>query len=137
MNETDFVNLLKKHLPGYFHKTHGSIYSAGLPDLIGVFNGLFVGIECKVGNNKVTDSQRLKLEKIAMSGGLAYEFLLKDEKVWITSYLGSTPTGISECLGAWPAFTLSRNRLWDLFTSQGSEVVERWQEFLQRQKSCS
>ena len=45
---------------------------AGIPDIIGCFNGQFVAFECKAGKGKTTALQDLELEKIRQAKGFAY-----------------------------------------------------------------
>jgi len=43
--------------------------SSGSPDIIGCYNGNFVGVECKVGNNKPTELQINFGQRIVENGG--------------------------------------------------------------------
>ena len=62
----------------FFPATHGYGRS-GVPDIICCVNGLFVGIECKAGNNKPTALQVRELEEIRRAGGCA---LVVNEENW-------------------------------------------------------
>jgi hypothetical protein len=55
----------------YFYPVTGGYGASGVPDIIGCFDGLFFGIECKAGRNKPTDLQRKNLQEITAAGGLA------------------------------------------------------------------
>lgn len=56
---------------GYCFKVHGSIYMrAGIPDIIACYKGLFIGIECKVGKNKMSDLQEKHRDEILAAGGI-------------------------------------------------------------------
>jgi len=45
--------------------------ATGSPDIIGIFRGKFLGIEVKNKLGKVTNSQRLFLDRIKAEGGIA------------------------------------------------------------------
>jgi Holliday junction resolvase len=42
-----------------------------VPDIVGCYEGKFFGIECKAGKNTTTALQKLELEKIEKSAGIA------------------------------------------------------------------
>jgi hypothetical protein len=42
---------------------------AGWPDITGCYHGKFVGIECKVGKNTQSESQKFIGDKIKIAGG--------------------------------------------------------------------
>lgn len=69
-------------LGAYCFKVHGSAYmKAGIPDIICCYKGYFIGIECKVGKNKMSSLQEQHMGKIVIAGGihiLAYK--LEDVK---------------------------------------------------------
>lgn len=84
-NETKLQRKIQDHLKKigcYEFKVHGSAYmKAGIPDIIACYKGLFIGIECKVGKNKMSDLQVVHKKQIEEAGGihiLAYD--LKDVK---------------------------------------------------------
>ena len=54
-------------------KTHGSLHSAGLPDIIACYNGRFIGIEVKRPEtlHTVTARQQAALDQIASAGGVS------------------------------------------------------------------
>lgn len=58
---------------GWWKKIHGSPYSSGLPDIIGCWNGQFVGLEVKRPStrNSVTPGQQAALAAILDAGGVA------------------------------------------------------------------
>lgn len=67
--------LLKKEYPGFYFKSHGGLYQvAGLPDIIGVYEGRFLGIEIKCPGKEgtLTDLQKKTLDKIRRAGGVAF-----------------------------------------------------------------
>lgn len=55
----------------YFYPVTGGYGSSGVPDIVGCYNGVFFGIECKAGNNKPTALQQKNLDRIAENGGIA------------------------------------------------------------------
>lgn len=58
---------------GFWFHVHGTPYQkAGLPDIIGCWQGRFVGFEVKLpGANDATPLQRYTLERIRSAGGIA------------------------------------------------------------------
>jgi hypothetical protein len=65
------LDALRK-LPGMWcFKTHGGpMQAAGLPDVMGIYNGRGFGLEVKRPGNKPTPIQLAMMEKIAAAGGL-------------------------------------------------------------------
>lgn len=67
--------LLTTKFPGFYFKTHGGPYQkAGLPDIVGVYEGRFIGIEikCPGKEDTLTDLQKKVLDKIKRAGGVAF-----------------------------------------------------------------
>lgn len=63
------VKLLKANgIYYFFPATHG-FGRSGVPDIICCANGLFLGIECKAGNNKPTALQEKEMQSIRDAGG--------------------------------------------------------------------
>lgn len=54
----------------YFYPVTGGYGSSGVPDIVGCYNGMFFGIECKAGKNKPTPLQEKNLAQIRAAGGL-------------------------------------------------------------------
>lgn len=53
-------------------KIHGGPFqAAGIPDIVGLHSGRFVGIEVKVPGGKATKLQELTLARIEAAGGIA------------------------------------------------------------------
>lgn len=81
MREKDLQKLIKDYAidkGAYIENIHGgSIYQAsGIPDLLACYKGWFLGIEVKVGKNKPSPIQVVKLAQIEQAGGkavLAYD----------------------------------------------------------------
>ena len=55
----------------YFFPATGGYGRSGVPDIVGCYQGRFFGIECKAGKNTTTALQKLELEKIEKSAGIA------------------------------------------------------------------
>lgn len=64
------VEQLKQLRAYYFYPVTGGYGRSGVPDIIGCYEGLFFGIECKAGNNKLTPLQEKNLKEIRAAGGL-------------------------------------------------------------------
>ena len=64
------VEQLKQLRAYYFYPVTGGYGRSGVPDIIGCYEGLFFGIECKTGNNKPTPLQEKNLKEIRAAGGL-------------------------------------------------------------------
>ncbi len=76
MKEADLTRLIIKALRehgGWWVKIHGSAYMAGIPDILGCYEGRFVAIEVKRPDTSygVTPRQQLNLDRIAAAGGLS------------------------------------------------------------------
>jgi len=55
----------------YFYPVTGGYGSSGVPDIVGCYQGVFFGIECKAGKNQPTALQEKNLRLIKEAGGLA------------------------------------------------------------------
>lgn len=75
MNESAFVAKIKRYLKdrgAYCEKIWGGGFqSAGIPDIIGCYKGYFIGLEAKVGHNKPSEIQKVKIQQIIKAGGFA------------------------------------------------------------------
>lgn len=73
-NETKLQRQVQKYLQdigAYEFKVHGSVYmKAGIPDIIACYKGLFIGIETKVGKNKMSKLQEVHKDQIIKSKGI-------------------------------------------------------------------
>jgi Holliday junction resolvase len=56
----------------YFSPQTGGYGRSGVPDIICCCRGIFIGIECKAGNNKPTPLQEAEMEKIRAAGGKTF-----------------------------------------------------------------
>lgn len=74
MTESQLVIKIKKYLKdkgAYVEKIWGGGFqSAGIPDIIACYKGRFLGIEVKVGNNKPSEIQLVKLKRINDADGV-------------------------------------------------------------------
>lgn len=88
------VQQLKDMGAYFFYPVTGGYGFSGVPDIVGCYNGLFFGIECKAGSNKPTPLQQKNLKQIAESGGVALvvnEDNMKDVRATLTR---AVPNGI-------------------------------------------
>ena len=73
----------------YFYPVTGGYGRSGVPDIVGCYQGLFFGIECKAGKNKPTPLQEKNLKEISEAGGLAlvvYEENMRMTRELLTAY---------------------------------------------------
>ena len=66
------VKILKANGVYYFFPATFGMGRSGVPDIICCFQGRFLAIECKAGNNKPTALQERELSAIAEAGGDAF-----------------------------------------------------------------
>jgi len=69
--KTKVSKLLKERGAYHFYPVASGYGSAGIPDIIACYQGMFIGIECKAGDNKVTALQEHNLELIKQAGGIS------------------------------------------------------------------
>jgi hypothetical protein len=70
----------------YFYPVTGGYGHSGIPDLVCCMGGRFLAIEVKAGSKAPTALQRAQLDRIAASGGLAFdvnEDTLEQFLVWL------------------------------------------------------
>jgi len=65
------ANQLKGLGAYYFYPATGGFGKSGVPDIVGCYQGIFFGIECKAGGNKPTALQEKNLKDIDEARGLA------------------------------------------------------------------
>jgi Holliday junction resolvase len=53
----------------WFYPVMGGYGSSGIPDIVACYRGVFIGIECKAGDNKPTALQMKNLNQISDAGG--------------------------------------------------------------------
>ena len=71
----NIMNTLDKHYPGFYFKVHGGPYQvSGIPDIIGLHRGQFIGIEVKrpKGSHGPSKKQLQIITKINAAGGIAF-----------------------------------------------------------------
>jgi Holliday junction resolvase len=66
------VVVLKKHGIYYFFPATGGFGRSGVPDIIGCWEGMFFGIECKANGGKPTELQKAEMSKISNAGGVVF-----------------------------------------------------------------
>jgi len=64
------VNVLNSYGAYYFYPVTGGFGRSGVPDIVACYLGLFIGIECKAGNNKPTPLQEAQMALIRKAGGV-------------------------------------------------------------------
>lgn len=84
MKEADIVRAILRYLKGvdgcFAWKEHGGMYgTAGIPDIIGCYRGLFFGLEVKTESGKPTKLQEATIRKIKKAGGIALVVRSVDE----------------------------------------------------------
>jgi Holliday junction resolvase len=83
----DKVKKLLNELECYFFfPATGGFGASGVPDIIVCYQGHFIGIECKAGDNKPTILQAKNLEHIKRCGGssiVVNEENLPDLRMWL------------------------------------------------------
>lgn len=53
----------------WFYPVMGGYGSSGIPDIVACYKSVFIGIECKAGDNTPTALQMKNLNSIARAGG--------------------------------------------------------------------
>lgn len=72
------VEMLKKHDIWYFFPAANGMGKAGIPDVICIVEGYFVGIECKADETKKPTALQLRCGREIREAG-AYWFLVCDD----------------------------------------------------------
>lgn len=66
------IQALIRRKGGYVIKQHGDMISEpGIPDLLACYQGIFLGIEVKIGNNTPSPQQGIHCRNIWKAGGIA------------------------------------------------------------------
>lgn len=73
------VAQLKEMGAVYFFPVTGGYGTSGVSDIVACYEGLYIAIECKAGKNKLSELQKMFLEKVAAAGGLA--LMINEENV--------------------------------------------------------
>ncbi len=82
------VKILKDYDAYYFFPVMNGYGRSGIPDIIVCFNGYFIAIECKAGDNKPTTLQARELDAISSRGGktlVLYENTVGNLKLLLTA----------------------------------------------------
>jgi hypothetical protein len=78
----------------YFYPVTGGYGTSGVSDIVVCFDGRFIAIECKAGKNKLSELQKMFLEKVRAAGGLA--LMINEENVMdLTKLILDTKQNIS------------------------------------------
>lgn len=83
---TDIIKHLNKVDECHVWKTHGGMYSTpGVPDVVGVYQGKFLGIEVKRPEKKgnVTKLQRAFINKLNSCGGISFVACSVDDVIGV------------------------------------------------------
>ncbi len=73
------VNVLKENGAYYFFPATGGYGRSGVPDIVACYRGVFIGIECKAGNNKPTALQEAEMRKIREANG--FTLVINEENI--------------------------------------------------------
>jgi Holliday junction resolvase len=73
------VNVLKENGAYYFFPATGGYGRSGVPDIVACYRGVFIGIECKAGNNKPTALQEAEMRKIREANG--FTLVVNEENI--------------------------------------------------------
>ena len=91
----DIIKMLKSSFPGFYFKTHGGLYQKiGLPDILGVHRGRFIGIEvkCPGKEDTLTNLQEKNLALINLYGGVGFMSISPED----------TESQLKEEMKSWP-----------------------------------
>ena len=76
----------------YFFPATAGYGKSGVPDIVGCYQGLFFGIECKAGTNKPTPLQDKNLKDIRKAGGM--DMVVNEDNM----------SDVSQSLTAWASY---------------------------------
>lgn len=89
------LEMLEASFPGFYFKTHGGLYQRiGLPDILGVHRGRFIGIEvkCPGKEDTLTKNQQKTLNLIKLYGGVGFMSISpEDTKLQLGKEMKSWP----------------------------------------------
>jgi hypothetical protein len=78
----------------YFYPVTGGYGTSGVSDIVVCLDGRFIAIECKAGKNKLSELQKMFLEKVSAAGGLA--LMINEENVMdLTKLMLDTKQSVS------------------------------------------
>jgi len=86
------VEVLKKHKVWYFFPANNGFGKAGIPDILCIVNGLFVGIECKADEKKQPTALQMQCAKQIREAGGYWHLANSDLSIeqidkWITTWM--------------------------------------------------
>lgn len=85
-DETKLTHLLmfslkQMGLPYYVWKFHASEYDpVGIPDIVGMLDGIFLGLECKLTTGRFSPQQKEVLKQMQAAGGLVGAIMWDTDK---------------------------------------------------------
>ena len=82
------VKILKDRGAYYFFPVTGGFGRSGVPDVVACYEGQFIGIECKAGNNEPTALQLAELAKIDKAKGVTM-IVNENNVAWIETTLNA------------------------------------------------
>jgi Holliday junction resolvase len=82
------VKILKDRGAYYFFPVTGGFGRSGVPDVVACYEGQFIGIECKAGNNEPTALQHAELAKIDKAKGVTM-IVNENNVAWIETTLNA------------------------------------------------
>ena len=65
-----YMEYLRKHGAWCFKVHGGPMQPSGIPDIIGVYKGMFFGVESKEPGNSTSEIQDFRIARIRAAGGL-------------------------------------------------------------------
>ena len=96
--QRDTRRALEIEVGGFWFKVHGGMFQrAGIPDLLGCVEGLYIGVELKIGKKgRISGVQKTVKKLIKDNGGLSIiattpELAVRRVKKWLKKH-GKTPT---------------------------------------------
>lgn len=72
-----------KRRGGTARKSHGNVFQAGWPDIIGCYKGRFLGIETKLGEDRVRPAQKIFMHEFEKAGGVCAVVGIQEEIIEI------------------------------------------------------
>lgn len=79
--------MLKAHKVWYFFPASNGMGRAGIPDVIAIVNGQFIGIECKADAKKKPTALQLACGREIMAAGGAWRLVYDDDTIGALEHL--------------------------------------------------
>jgi len=73
------MKYLKEMDTYHFYPVTGGYGKSGVPDIVGCYQGMFFGLECKAGKNTATPLQEKNLKEINHAGG--FDLIVNEENM--------------------------------------------------------